>query len=168
MTINSWGPTIQGVLWFSLPRPNTFIALLPPNLSQAHNIPTTLSQKQQLQRRSNTSYPNAIYFSNFTLHKLHWASLASTTTTGSWFSDQTNGLLVLQVLHGNGIWSMMVIHYLGNHLRITRITLNKSMFLKTCVELSATWQLWLSGPDHDEMFCWNPTFIRTSLVKNVL
>jgi len=71
MTINSWGPTIQGVLWFSLPKPNTLIALLPPNLSQAHNLPTTLSQKQQLQRRSNTSYPNAIYFSNFTLHKLH-------------------------------------------------------------------------------------------------
>ena len=79
MNINSWWPTIQGVLWFSLLRQHTFIALFPPNPSQAHSIPTTMSQKEQLQRRSNTSYPNEIYFSNLTLHKLHWASPKSTT-----------------------------------------------------------------------------------------
>ena len=37
---------------------------------------------------SNTSYPNEIYFSNLTLHKLHWASPKSTTTTTIWFQTE--------------------------------------------------------------------------------
>ena len=60
------------------------IHLLPPNPSQAHNIPTALSQKQQLQRRSDTSYPNEIYFPNFTLHKLHWVDF-QTKQMVCWF-----------------------------------------------------------------------------------
>ena len=84
MKINAWGPTIQGVLWFSLLRQHTFMALLPPNPSQAHSILTTLSQKQQLQRRSDTSYSNEIYFSNFTLHKLHWVDF-QTKQMACWF-----------------------------------------------------------------------------------
>ena len=43
-----------------------------------------MSQKQQLQRRSNTSYPNEMYFPNFTLHKLHWVDF-QTKQMACWF-----------------------------------------------------------------------------------
>ena len=52
MTINSWGPTIQGVLWFSLPRPDTFIATKPfPGPQHSHHpvSKTTTPKKKQHQ-----------------------------------------------------------------------------------------------------------------------
>ena len=119
----------------TLPRPTTF----PPPCLKNNNSKEEATPATPMQSTSPT-----LRYINCIEHHLHpqppLAVDFQTKQMAFWFC---RCCMVME-------WSMMVIHYLGNHLRITRISLNKSMFLKTCVELSFSWQLWLSGPDHDE------------------